>query len=155
MWTGVLFKFWALYLSWYLWLEPNYQWKGLCKSKDYMRPVQFISAVTVCLTCGDVVLCALAVSFDEEGGGEEETSTHHGREGAEQHRELQRAKLPEERVRLPQRVWNLRHRPRWTTVRGPRPAAAHWDLYLPTSPEPEDLPSSGSEHQSQTHYSSP
>lgn len=46
----------------------------------------------------------MAVAFDEEGGGEEETSAHHGDEGAEQQRDLQRAKLPEERVGLPQRV---------------------------------------------------
>lgn len=50
----------------------------------------------------------MAVFFDVHGGGEEESSAHHGDEGAEQHRELQRAKLPEERVRLPQRVRNLK-----------------------------------------------
>lgn len=51
----------------------------------------------------------MTVPLDEEGGGEEETSARHGHEGAEQQRELQRAKLPEERVPLPQRVRDLVH----------------------------------------------
>lgn len=46
----------------------------------------------------------MAVSLDEEGSGEEERSPHHGDEGAEQQRDLQRAKLPQERVGLPQGV---------------------------------------------------
>lgn len=60
------------------------------------------------LTCGDIVLGTMAVSFDVHGGGEEESSTRHGDEGTEQHGELQRTKLPEEGVPLPQRVGNLK-----------------------------------------------
>lgn len=83
----------------YLQLQSNHRWKHLrCRA----------TAVVQLMTWGDVVLGPVAVSFDEHGGGEEETSTDDGDEGAEQQRELQRAKLPEERVRLPQRVRNLR-----------------------------------------------
>lgn len=60
------------------------------------------------LTCRDIVLGTMAVFFDVHGGGEEERSTRHGDEGAEQHGELQRTKLPEEGVPLPQRVGHLR-----------------------------------------------
>ena len=76
------------------------------------------------MTWGDVVLGPVAVGFDEQGGGEEETSTDDGDEGAEQQRELQGAKLPEERVRLPQRVGDLRGREDREEL---KPAAANWN----------------------------
>ena len=75
---------------------------------SWSRIIDCVTAVVQLMTWWDVVLGPVAVCFDEQGGGEEETSTDDGDEGAEQQRELQGAKLPEERVRLPQRVRNLR-----------------------------------------------
>lgn len=66
------------------------------------------------LTRGDVVLGALSISFDEHGGGEEESSAHHGHKGAEQQRELQRAELPQEGVGGPQGVGHLQKTRRHT-----------------------------------------
>lgn len=43
----------------------------------------------IILTCGDVALGQIAISLDEERGGEEEAAAHHGYEGAEQQGELQ------------------------------------------------------------------
>lgn len=43
----------------------------------------------------------MTVFLNEEGCGKEEGSAHDGDEGAEQQRELQRTKLPEERVGSP------------------------------------------------------
>lgn len=50
----------------------------------------------------------MAIFLDEEGGGQEESPAHHRDEAAEQQRQLQRAKLPEERVGSPESVRDLR-----------------------------------------------